>query len=254
MVLKTANSDSARDRIYVQYGCGSTAGEGWLNFDSSPTLRIERLPLIGGLLSSAISDKSPVFPQSALYGDILRGLPLDDASVSGIYASHVLEHLSLCDFHLALKNTYRLLKPGGLFRLIVPDLLARAKIYVSAAEAKAPNAAGEFMRSTCLGTDAKPKSLLNRVKSQFGGSAHLWMWDECSMMQELAEVGFIKIRRAQFNDSSDLMFRAVEDKGRFTDEFRDIDEIAIEAVKPDDAALIYTPGIGVTSTSSAQMK
>lgn len=46
-----------------------------------------------------------------------------DASVDEIYASHVLEHLG---YHEELPNTllgiHRILKPGGIFRMSVPDL------------------------------------------------------------------------------------------------------------------------------------
>ena len=33
--------------LNVQYGCGLSDPEGWKNFDSSPTLRLQKLPLIG---------------------------------------------------------------------------------------------------------------------------------------------------------------------------------------------------------------
>ena len=37
---------------YIQYGAGpSSCPEGWLSFDASPTLRLQRLPLIGRLTS-----------------------------------------------------------------------------------------------------------------------------------------------------------------------------------------------------------
>lgn len=32
------------DRRYVRYGCGIAAPEGWINFNSSPRLRFERMP------------------------------------------------------------------------------------------------------------------------------------------------------------------------------------------------------------------
>ena len=35
------------NEVYVQYGCGWNAPRGWRNFDASPNLRIDHLPLIG---------------------------------------------------------------------------------------------------------------------------------------------------------------------------------------------------------------
>lgn len=105
--------------VYVQYGCGWSAPEAWLNFDSSPTLRFERLPLIGKLYTR----NARRFPANVRYGDVVKGLPVADKSCDGIYASHVLEHLAFADFEKALTNTFRYLKPGGTFRLVVPDLM-----------------------------------------------------------------------------------------------------------------------------------
>jgi len=52
------------------------------------------------------------------------------------------------------------------------------------------------------------------------------MWDEKSLSNELSKAGFVDVRRAQFNDGSDPMFRLVEDEGRFED------AVAIEARRP----------------------
>src|ERR1700743_1953204 len=108
--------------LYVQYGCGFSAGTGWLNFDSSPTLRIERIPVVGSLLSACLSGNAMRFPGDVQYGDICNGLPVANGTARGVYASHILEHSSLDDLRQALDNTYRMLAPGGIFRLIVPDL------------------------------------------------------------------------------------------------------------------------------------
>lgn len=45
---------------------------------------------------------------------------------AGVYASHMLEHLSLDDCSRALRKIRRLLAPAGLVRLVLPDLRARA--------------------------------------------------------------------------------------------------------------------------------
>src|SRR5882724_4285284 len=139
--------------VYVQYGCGPSPGEGWLNFDSSPTLRIERIPVIGGLVSRRFSGNTWRFPPSVRYGDICKGLPVAEGTARGVYASHVLEHLSLDDCRQALVNTFKLLAPGGTFRLIVPDLEERAKRYVEQVATGTPDAAGLFLDSSGLGQE-----------------------------------------------------------------------------------------------------
>jgi hypothetical protein len=218
--------------VYVQYGCGPSAGEGWLNFDSSPTLRIERVPVIGGLVSRRFSGNTWRFPASVRYGDICKGLPVAVGTARGVYASHVLEHLSLDDCRQALINTYELLAPGGTFRLIVPDLQERAKRYVEEAAKRSSVAAGIFLDASGLGQERRPRTLLQHVRQMIGGSKHLWRWDEYAMAAELSKANFVDIRRCEFNDSTDSMFSKVEEHSRFFDEKLQIRECALEARKP----------------------
>jgi hypothetical protein len=219
-------------KLYVQYGCGFSTVEGWLNFDSSPTLRIERIPVVGSAFSALFSGNSRRFPAIVQYGDICKGLPVADGSVRGCYASHVLEHLSLEDMRDALANTFRMMAPGGVFRLIVPDLLGRASRYVAEAGRASPDAATEFIRSTHLGQERRPHTPLQYLRHLLGGSMHLWMWDLPSMSAELSRAGFVNVRKCEFGDASDPMFAVVENKDRFFDDDQKLPECAIEAHRP----------------------
>jgi hypothetical protein len=98
------------NKTYVQYGCGTDAIQGWMNFDASLTLRLQRIPMIGRILKTHLNC---IFDAEVRYGDIVCGLPVPSNYADGVFCSHVLEHLSLDDFHKALENTFLLLKRGG---------------------------------------------------------------------------------------------------------------------------------------------
>lgn len=212
---------------YVQFGCGYSAPEGWLNFDSSPTLRLEKLPIVGKLVRKNVEP----FPSNVMIGDIVKGLPVPNSSADGVYASHILEHLTKVDFQLALQNTYKILKGGGIFRLIVPDLEARARGYVDRLNAGSTDANDWFMVTSHLGLSSRPKNAVAKVSRVFGGSLHLWMWDFQSLQRQLEEVGFVRVRRCALGDSGDSMFDRVENPKRFYDEDYGIPELAVEARK-----------------------
>jgi len=201
------------DKRYVQYGCGLSAPKEWINFDASPTLRLQKTPIIGKLLKNKLN---VLFPDNVKYGDIVKGLPIQDSSCDGLYCSHILEHLSLVDFRIALSKSYRLLKKGGKFRCIVPDLEFAARKYISDLEKNVDSASIQFLgNETLIGTEKRPKGLKGIMSAVLGNSNHLWMWDKKSLMKELEIVGFENIRVCKFNDSEDTMFMLVEDKGRF---------------------------------------
>jgi len=215
------------DRLYVQYGCGLCAPDGWLNFDASPRLKIERIP---GLRFAVQHTVGLLFPSNVRTGDIVTGLPVADGTAHGVYCSHVLEHLRRDDLPIALRNTFRMLMPGGLFRLVVPDLQWRALRYVRAADHGDADAADALMRSCALGSRARPGSLMSNLRARLSRNEHLWMYDFAALGSLLEQAGFGRVRRCAFGDCDDAMFARVEDRDRFFEAGER--ELAIEAARP----------------------
>ncbi len=207
---------------YVQYGCRLAAPREWTNFDISPTLIIQKTPIIGTILKSKLKTS---FPSNVQYGDIIKGLPIEENSCDGLFCSHTLEHLSLQDFRKALRNSFKVLKKGGIFRCILPDLEIFARSYIEDLDKGDNLASLNFINNTLLGIKEKPKGIIGFFSSFIGTSNHLWMWDSKSLSEELRAVGFTEIRVCKFNDSQDEMFKYVEDIDRFNDAF------AIESIK-----------------------
>ncbi len=202
----------SNDGLYIQYGCGLCAPSGWLNFDASPRLRVERSILLRPIVRRTVGF---LFPANVTVGDIVSGLPVPDESAVGIYCSHVLEHLPRDDLPRALANTFRILKSGGRFRLVVPDLHWRAARYLAAAERDDPSAADQLLSTSLLGKRRKPRDLVGLIKDHYGNSAHLWMYDFSALKALLEQVGFIAVRRCELGDADDPMFGLVEHRGRF---------------------------------------
>jgi predicted SAM-dependent methyltransferase len=164
------------------------------------------------------------------YGDIVKGLPVPRNSVARLYASHVLEHLAYEDALRAIDNSFVILEPGGVFRLIVPDLATRARRYLEGNARAEPGAAEEFMESTVLGERARRRGPMGLMTAAFGASKHRWMWDTASMTKALADAGFVEIRRCRCGDSNDTLFALVEQPARF---FEGADEeLALTCRKP----------------------
>ncbi len=210
--------------MYVNYGCGFCAPPDWRNYDGSPSLIVQNNFFLNAVLGRFLRTR---FPENVVFGDILKGLPgCTENACSGVYCSHVLEHLSLEDFRLALKNTFHILKPGGIFRCVVPDLEHNARTYLQQLDEGRPDASLIFLQDALLGQLKSNRSWKDKFVALFISDRHQWMWDAHSMAAELAEAGFSEIRLATFNDCEDPHFKSVEQ------EFRFVHAVAMEARKP----------------------
>jgi predicted SAM-dependent methyltransferase len=104
MSASTPSAHSLRSK-YLNLGCGERFHSGWVNLDLHPA--------------------NP----SVKRWDVQKALPFSDGSFDVVYHSHVLEHLSKRDAPALLSECRRVLKSGGVIRVVVPDLERIAQLY-----------------------------------------------------------------------------------------------------------------------------
>jgi len=95
-------------RMKVNLGCGPDIRTGWLNVD-----------LFRGPAPVIDPGKQP--DTLLIRHDLRTGIPLEAGSCALIYSSHFFEHLSFADGLRLMKDCYRALRPGGVFRIVLPD-------------------------------------------------------------------------------------------------------------------------------------
>jgi hypothetical protein len=71
----------------------------------------------------------------------------------------ISEHLSLKDFRQSLINSYKVLKMGGIFRCVVPDLESAARSYLNSLDNGDNLSSLNFMNNTLLGVKERPRGL-----------------------------------------------------------------------------------------------
>jgi len=87
---------------------------GWINIDGSWNALLLRYSLINKLLwNLGIISKEAYehpWPRNILVWDVNKGVQFPDTSVDGIYASHLLEHLSRSKARFFVEGCYRVLR------------------------------------------------------------------------------------------------------------------------------------------------
>ena len=177
--------------MMANVGCGQTPTPGWLNFDNSVSLTLARHIALTKVLRSLklLNEPQTQFIAFARAHKIRRAdcrtLPVSDNAFSALYSSHMFEHLDREEASQFLREAYRVICPGGVLRLAVPDLKRRVERYVRVGDADA------FIESLNI-CEPKPKSMRNRLRDALAGRRHhYWMYDAESLKAALESHGFI---------------------------------------------------------------
>jgi predicted SAM-dependent methyltransferase len=134
--------------------------------------------------------------------DISRALPFPDGSFDGAFCEHVLEHFSLDDGVKISHEIKRILRPGGVFRVIVPNAEYVVRMYL-----EKPRELIAYRGSGDAGETA-----MEIVNSFFRQRyEHQFLYDWTTMEKMLLNAGFDKVSRARFGVSVYLQAIALDD-------------------------------------------
>src|SRR5450631_1077887 len=114
--------------LRINLGSGFQAVSGWVCIDRSPSVLLSRVPLVKRALRrmGILSEAHMTAWDPAIQRHDIRSLPYADGSVDAIYSSHALEHIYLGEARQVLADSARVLRPGGMIRLALPDATAIA--------------------------------------------------------------------------------------------------------------------------------
>jgi SAM-dependent methyltransferase len=154
-------------------------------------------------LAGSRAEKIRALPRDIVVHDLRKGIPARDATVDVVYHSHVLEHIDRDDAPGFMAEVHRVLKPGGVQRVVVPDFEHLTRRYVEAFggeghEARIADIIEQIVRREAAGT-ASQRPLRRRIENALLGDArkrgetHQWMYDRLSLTALLETCGFTAI-------------------------------------------------------------
>lgn len=106
-------------------GCGNVPLQGYYNIDKHYYPGSDNPLTDKGEVERWKDEEDSVW----IYGDAVE-LPFSDESFDEVIMVHVLEHLSKADGERALKQAFRVLKPGGTLEVEVPDLKKGCELFL----------------------------------------------------------------------------------------------------------------------------
>jgi predicted SAM-dependent methyltransferase len=164
---------------YLNLGCGNhySFGNEWINIDFISTDKL----VIGH--------------------NLLSGIPFKENEFDLVYHSHVLEHFSKEDGERFMAECFRVLKPGGVIRVVIPDLEVIVREYLKFLEDGIRNPLDEVNRANY---DWMLIEMYDQtVRNYSGGNMAKYLFQETMLnesfvMKRIGEEGK-KIRQAFLN-------------------------------------------------------
>jgi predicted SAM-dependent methyltransferase len=158
--------------LKLHLGCGPRTKPGWVNID----LRKE----------------------ADLNLDLRRRLPFASGSCSVIYSEHFLEHLDYPEpVAFFLKECHRVLKPGGIFNVAVPDIELVMRSYVLGGTEEYFEAQRKWGPAWC-------KTHMDYINYNFRqDDEHRFSYDVETLTALLQRCGFTDIRTREFDSTLD---------------------------------------------------
>jgi predicted SAM-dependent methyltransferase len=161
--------------IKLNLGCGTDYKPGWVNVDNNSDRNITQLDL---------------------NWDLANPLPYGAGTVDFIFNEHLIEHLSVEQARATIADCLRVLRPGGVLRIAMPDLAMAVEKYLHL-----PIDQDESLRTFGLQFVTTRAERMNMAFRWWG---HQWLYDWEELVRRLHEVGCSDqmIRRCRLHESS----------------------------------------------------
>ena len=201
----------------LNLGCGTKTCDKpeVINIDYSIALRVRRSALLRTMAPLFFRgerlNRFRTLPNNVLVHNLARGIPFEGNSVDAVYHSHLFEHLDRDVAEAFLLEVRRVLKPGGIHRIVVPDLEVICSAYMSHIrrceehpeecenhDAFVAPMIEQAVRRESYGTSQQSplrRFLENRLlgDARSRGETHQWMYDRINLKAKAIRLGYKEV-------------------------------------------------------------
>jgi SAM-dependent methyltransferase len=212
--------------LILNLGCGTRTSPhpDVVNVDWTLNIRVKKSRLlrmaVSPFLDARRRSRLEQMAGQLLAQDLSKGIPFDSGSVDVVYHSHVLEHLDRPVARSFLEETLRVLKPGGLCRVVVPDFEFLCRAYVrhldvcrgdprqgASHEDFLEAVLEQSVRREAAGTGGRKgvARVIDRIvlgDARRRGETHQWMYDAVTLPHILEGLGYRKIAIQTWSSSA----------------------------------------------------
>ena len=180
--------------------------------------------LLGGWLNADIEPQP-----GTTFLDATRRYPFAADTFAFAYAEHMIEHVTHHDGSAMLSECHRVLKPGGVVRLVTPNLDTILGLH---SEPLSPKQTGyvDWMARTFT-PNAPVKSSTFVINAMFRYWGHQFIYDEATLRLALKSAGFSNIIRCSIEGSDHPQLQNLANSRRYPDDLLEFESLCMEGTK-----------------------
>jgi predicted SAM-dependent methyltransferase len=189
----------------INLGCGKNFPEGWLNVDLFPHF-------------------------GATYMNAAAAWPVPEGTFEACLCEHVIEHVPKPVGRAALRQAYRALAPGGVIRLVTPNMQFFAELILGK-RTRDDEALYSDGLEKLLGVNAPSRcDMVNMIFYEHG---HRYIFSPDELSEMLSSAGFVDLVRTRAGEPHDPIFAGTEGHANVVDHaYNAMEAFAIEGRKP----------------------
>lgn len=153
-----------------------------------------------------------VNPVARLYLDATAEWPFEDGAAEYVYSDNVFEHVSLEGGRRWLREAWRCLRPGGVTRIVTPDLRRHVDWYLEGAAA-VDGPLAEAYRG--LGIPVEYPLDLIRITTIYFGHSEGYIYDVATLTAELEAAGFHSVVECELGVSEHAELRDLDTRDEY---------------------------------------
>ena len=181
------NADYSLNFKKFHLGCGIIFLKNYLNIGFWTNLEQNKL----------YANPNGVADTVLLNYDLTNGIPASDNSLEVVYHSHMLEHLTNNEGIEFLRECSRVLQPGAIMRLLVPDLESFSKKYV-----EGDDFFFDAYRKEALDNDSNLYPTRGAIfMGMLHNHGHKMGYDFETLQYVLKQTGFTNVKKTMFQES-----------------------------------------------------
>jgi SAM-dependent methyltransferase len=179
------------DGAWINVGSGPASPDGWISIDGSWQAWLAGRTLLSRAARLLTGRRVGHWPAGIVCRDVRNGLGVATGSAAVVFSSHLIEHMHRDEALNLLRDAHRALRPGGICRVVTPDLAGLVDAYVRSRAGEA--AAGDRLpQALLLHPPSAPRAgrLLSAYRRMTSFDHHKWVYDGASLCALFRQAGF----------------------------------------------------------------